>query len=314
MSLDKRTTRSVVIRALLGDLLIAITKYVAAIFSGSAAILAEAIHSSSDTVNQFLLLLGYNLSTKKDASKFPFGRGREQFFWSFVVAILVFGISGVLTFVEGVVKLTTPYRITDPTYAYLALAFSFAVDGYVLLISTRFFVSRYRKQGYQSAFAFMKDFRDPVLLTALIEDTAALAGVLTAFTGITLSLITGNNVYDASSSIVIGIIMMISGIYLSGKSKDLLIGEGISARDHKKIEEILKSNHSVNKILDIRAIYQGPEKVLLAMDLNFNDGLSTGQIERAIDDIEQSIKLSIPIVERIYVEAEEITTDSKPTE
>ncbi len=230
------------------------------------------------------------------------------------MAILVFGISGVLTFVEGVVKLTTPYRITDPTYAYLALAFSFAVDGYVLLISTRFFVSRYRKQGYQNAFAFMKDFRDPVLLTALIEDTAALAGVLTAFTGITLSLITGNNVYDAASSIVIGIIMMISGIYLSGESKDLLIGEGISARDQKKIEEILKSNHSVNKILDIRAIYQGPEKVLLAMDLNFNDGLSTGQIERAIDEIEQSIKLSIPIVDRIYVEAEEITTDSKPTE
>ncbi len=314
MALEKRTTRSVVIRALLGDMLIAVTKYVAAIFSGSAAMLAEAIHSTSDTVNQFLLLLGYNLSTKKDASKFPFGRGREQFFWSFVVAILVFGISGVITFVEGILKLTTSYRIVDPAYAYLVLLFSFAVDGYVLLISTRFFVSRYKKQGYKDALSFMKDFRDPVLLTALVEDTAALAGVTTAFLGIFLSLYTGNNVYDASASIVIGIIMMVSGLYLSKKSKDLLIGEGISARDQKRIEEILKSNSSVNKILDIKAIYQGPERVLLAMDLNFKDGLSTGQIERAIDEIEMSIKSSIPSVERIYVEAEERLLDSKPTE
>jgi cation diffusion facilitator family transporter len=314
MALEKTTTKSVVVRALFGDLLIAVSKYSAAIFSGSAAILAEAIHSTSDTVNQFLLLLGYNLSTKKDASKFPFGRGREQFFWSFVVAILVFGISGVITFFEGIMKLTTPYRITDPTYAYVVLAFSFAVDGYVLLISTKIFISRYRKQGYHDAFAFMKDFRDPVLLTALIEDTAALAGVITALLGISLSLITRNNVYDASASIVIGIIMMASGIYLSKKSKDLLIGEGISVTDQKKIEAILSKNKSVNKILDIKAIYQGPEKVLLAMDLNFQDGLSTGEIERAIDEIEHSIKSSIPSVERIYVEAEERPTDFKQFE
>lgn len=313
MAVDKRTTRSVVVRALLGDLLIAVSKYIAAIFSGSAAILAEAIHSSSDTVNQFLLLLGYNLSTKKDASRFPFGRGREQFFWSFVVSILVFGISGVLTFVEGIVKLSTTYEIKDPTYAYVVLALSFAVDGYVLLLSTRFFISKYRKQGYRDALSFMKDFRDPVLLTALLEDTAAIAGVVTAFLGITLSLITRNNVYDASSSIVIGIIMMLSGIYLSKKSKDLLIGEGISARDQQKIEAILNSNSSVNKVLDIKAIYQAPEKVLLAMDLNFKDGLSTAEIERAIDDIEQSIKSAFPSVERIYVEAEEKMIDTKHT-
>lgn len=314
MTFDIRTTRSVVVRALLGDLLIAVSKYVAAVLSGSAALLAEAIHSSSDTVNQFLLLLGYNLSTKKDASKFPFGRGREQFFWSFVVSILVFGISGVLTFVEGIIKLTTPYSISDSKIAYLVLAFSFAVDGYVLLISTRFFLSKYRKQGYHDVFAFIADFKDPVLLTALIEDTAALAGVITAFFGITLSLITRNNVYDASSSIVIGLIMMASGIYLSKESKDLLIGEGISSRDQKKIEAILNSIQSVNKILDIKAIYQGPEKVLLAMDLNFRDGLSTSDIEKAIDEIEHAIKSSIPYVERIYVEAEEKIPDQKQPE
>ena len=311
MVLEKTTTKSVVIRALLGDLLIAVTKYSAAIFSGSAAILAEAIHSTSDTVNQFLLLLGYNLSTRKDASKFPFGREREQFFWSFVVAILVFGISGVLTFVEGILKLRTVYRIEDPTYDYIVLAFSFIVDGYVLLISSKIFISRYRAKGYNDPFAFIRDFKDPVLLTALIEDTAALAGVLTAILGISLSFITRNNVYDASASILIGMIMMASGVYLSKKSKDLLIGEGISSIDQKKIEAILGKNKFVNKVLDIKAIYQGPEKVLLAMDLNFKDGLSTEEIEKAIDDIEQSIKSSIPFVERIYVEAEERSADSK---
>ena len=155
----------------------------------------------------------------------------------------------------------------------------------------------------------MRDFRDPVLLTALTEDAAAIAGVTTALVGISLSLVTGNNVYDASSSIVIGIIMMLSGLYLSKRSKDLLIGEGISAGDQKKIEEILKSNKSVNKILDIKAIYEGPEKILLAMDLNFNDGLSTSDIERAIDEIEVSIKSLIPFVDRIYVEAEERNVD-----
>ncbi|MCW6158911.1 MAG: cation diffusion facilitator family transporter [Thermoplasmatales archaeon] len=313
MAVDKSTTRSVVVRALMGDLLIAVTKYIAAIFSGSAAILAEAIHSSSDTVNQFLLLLGYNLSTEKDSSKFPFGRGREQFFWSFVVAILVFGISGVLTFAEGIIKLTSTYTIRDPLFAYAALAFSFAVDGYVLVISSRFFISRLRKQGYRDLLSFIRDFRDPVLMTALVEDTAALAGVVTAFLGISLSLVTRNNVFDASSSIVIGLIMMTSGIYLSKKSKDLLIGQGISSADQKRIEVILNMNTSVNKVLDVKTIYQSPERVLLAMDLNFKDGLSTGQIEKAIDEIEQSIKSTFPYIERIYVEAEERQTDSKTT-
>ncbi|MGC8618219.1 MAG: cation diffusion facilitator family transporter [Thermoplasmata archaeon] len=311
MSPVKTTTRSVVIRAFLGDLFIAIMKYIAAAFSGSAAMLAEAIHSSSDTVNQFLLLIGYNLSRRKDASKFPFGRGREQFFWSFVAAILVFGISGVLTFLEGIIKLTTPYKITEPISAYIVLAMSFAIDGYVLYISSGLFLSNYRKQGYRNVFSFMKDFRDPVLLTALVEDAAAIAGVTTALVGISLSLLTRNNVYDASSSIVIGIIMMISGLYLSKRSKDLLIGQGISAGDQKKIEDILKSNKSVNKVLDVKAIYEGPEKILLAMDLNFKDGLSTDQIEGAIDEIESSIKSSIPFVDRIYVEAEERKLDIK---
>lgn len=303
------TTRSVVVRAFLGDLLIAISKYLAALFSGSAAMLAEAIHSSSDTMNQFLLLLGHNLSTKKDASKFPFGRGREQFFWSFVVAILVFGISGVITFVEGVIRLTETYTIQSPSVVYLVLALSFGLDGYVLLISTRFFYSKYRKQGYKNLLSFMRDFRDPVLLTALVEDTAALGGVTVAFVGVTLSLVLRNSHYDAASSIVIGIIMMISGIYLSKKSKDLLIGEGMSVGDQKKIETIISSNRSVNKILDIKAVYQGPEKVLLAMDLNFKDGLSTDEIEQAIDEIESAIKNSIPSVERIYVEADERRTE-----
>ncbi|MEM0133707.1 MAG: cation diffusion facilitator family transporter [Thermoplasmatales archaeon] len=314
MSPVNAKTRSVVIRALLGDLFIAVSKYIAAFVSGSAAMLAEAIHSSSDTVNQFLLLLGYNLSAKKDVSKFPFGRGREQFFWSFVAAILVFGISGVLTFIEGILKLTTPYKITEPISAYIVLAVSFTIDGYVLYISSHLFLATYRKQGYHDIISFMKDFRDPVLLTALTEDTAAIAGVATAVTGITLSLITKNNVYDASSSIIIGIIMMISGLYLSKRSKDFLIGEGISVSDQKKIEAILKSNKSVNSILDIKAIYQGPEKILLAMDLNFKDGLSTDEIEKAIDEIEMSIKSLIPFVERIYVEAEERNVDFKPHE
>ncbi len=314
MPIAKTTTKNVVTRALLGDFLIAIAKYAAAILSGSAAMLAEAIHSSSDTMNQFLLLIGYNLSAKKDPSKFPFGRGREQFFWSFVVAVLVFGISGVLTFAEGIIKLTSTYRIEDPISAYIVLAFSSAIDGYVLLISSRFFISKYRKQGGGDPFSFIRDFRDTVLLTALVEDTAALAGVATAFVGITLSLVTGNKVFDASSSIVIGIIMMFSGLYLSRKSKNLLIGEGISKADQRKIEEILKSNRFVNRILDVRAIYQGPEKIFLAMDLNFKDGLSTEEIEKVIDEIESSIKASVPFVDRIYVEAEERKTEEKDTE
>jgi cation diffusion facilitator family transporter len=304
------TTKNVVIRALLGDLLIAITKYVAAIFSGSAAMLAEAIHSSSDSVNQFLLLLGYNLSTRKDVSKFPFGRGREQFFWSFVVALLVFSVSGILTFLEGIVKLRTVYTIQNSSIVYIVLAFSFALDGYVLFVSGHLFLFRYRKQGYKDLRSFIKDFRDPVLLTALVEDSAALIGVVTAFGGVTLSLVTKNNIYDAISSMIIGVIMMTSGLYLSKISKDLLIGQGISSRDYEKIENILNSVDSVNKILDIRAIYQGPEKVFLAMELNFRDGLSTGEIEKAIDEIESSIKRAIPAVDRIYIEAEERTTEA----
>lgn len=300
-----RTTRGVVLRAFVGDFAITIAKYAAAIFSGSAAMFAEAIHTSSDTFNQFLLLIGYNLSGKKDTTKFPFGRGREQFFWSFVVAVLVFGISGVLTFVEGVIKLSTHYVIRDALFSYAVLGISIGLDGYVLYISIRYFYSLKRKEGYDSLRAFLHDFRDPMLLTAIIEDLAAILGVITAIIGISLSILTDNKDYDAISSMIIGAIMMSSGMYLAKKSKDLLIGQGLSRRDQLRIESVIKSNSNVNHVLDIRAIYESPDRVMLAMDVNFVDGLSTLEIENTIDKIESQIRREIPYVRRIYVEAEE---------
>lgn len=300
-----RTTKAVVLRAFIGDLLVAMAKYAVAIFSGSAAILAEAIHSSSDAVNQFLLLFGYNLSSKKDVTKFPFGRGREQFFWAFVAALLVFSVSGILSVVEGFIKLRTNYVIADPVAAYAVLIFSFALDGYVLFISLGSFFHRFRTQGYSDLRSFIRDFRDPVLLTAIVEDVGATIGVVIAFVGISLSILTNNKDFDAVSSILIGVVMMSSGIYLAKESKDLLIGEGISSRDQKKIELILASNDSINKVLDLRTVYQSPESALLAMDLNFKDGLSTDEIENSIDAIEKEIRKAVPSISRIYVEAEE---------
>ncbi len=306
MNEGSRTTKSVVLRALIGDIIIAILKYVAAFVSLSSSMLAEAIHSTSDSTDQFLLLIGYNLSEKRDRAKFPFGRGREQFFWSFVVAMLVFGISGIMTLVEGYIKLFTVYSIKDPVIVYSVFALSVVVDGYVLSISVAAFASRYKSQGYTNLRSFVEDFRDPTLLTAMVEDLGAIVGVLVALTGVTLSYIFHSTKFDAISAIVIGLIMMMSGLYLAKESKDLLIGEGISPRDQKKIESILKSNTSINKVLDIRSIYQAPESVLLVMDLNFRDGLSTEEIENAIDQIEKDIRDKIPSVSRIYIEAEEI--------
>lgn len=301
-----RVTRSVVLRAFVGDVLIALAKYAASFVSGSSAMLAEAIHSTSDSLNQFLLLFGYNLSEKMDRTKFPFGRGREQFFWSFVVALMVFGVSGVITFMEGFNKLHLIYTIKDPFSVYLVFTVSLILDGYVLFISLRVFFKRYKKEGYRSLKSFISDFRDPLLLTAIVEDVGATSGVVIAIIGVSLSYIYKNTMFDAISSMLIGVVMMVSGVYLAKESKDLLIGQGISPVDQKKIENLLKSDPSVNRILDIRTVYQGPDNALLAMDLNFRDGMDTEEIENAIDDIEKKIKEELPFISRIYIEAEEI--------
>lgn len=301
-----RVSRSVVLRAFVGDVLIALAKYAASFVSGSSAMLAEAIHSSSDSLNQFLLLFGYNLSEKSDKTKFPFGRGREQFFWSFVVALMVFAISGVLTFTEGFDKLHLIYTIKNPISVYLVFSVSLILDGYVLFISVSVFFKRFKEGGYESLRAFISDFRDPLLLTAMVEDIGAISGVVIAVTGVSLTYIYNNTVYDAVSSMMIGVVMMISGIYLAKESKDLLVGQGIPVSDQKKIESLLKTDDKINRVLDIRSVYQGPDSALLAMDLNFKDGMNTEEIENAVDDIEKNIRDKLPYITRIYIEAEEV--------
>lgn len=304
-------SKKAVYAALLGNLGIAITKFIAAIFSGSASMWAEAYHSSSDTFNQVLLLFGMRTSTKAASYSHQFGYGRELFFWSFIVATMLFGISGILSLEQGVSSLTEGnHRIENVEISYIVLAIAFGFEGNALRIALKQFTRDIRDKGEKvtpkSMIAHFKESKDTVILTVVVEDSAALLGIAIAAIGIFLSDWTGNYIYDSISSLLIGSLLMFFAFFLAKENRGLLIGESITPKEYKRIVKSIKEIAEVNKIISMRTMHMGPEDILVGVQVNLVDNLDTDKIETITDIIEQKIMQVIPYTNRehIFVEIE----------
>ncbi len=304
-------SKKAVYAALFGNLGIAITKFIAAIFSGSASMWAEAYHSSSDTFNQVLLLFGMKTSVKAASYQHQFGYGRELFFWSFIVATMLFGISGILSLEQGASSLLEgPRKLEHVELSYIVLTIAFGFEANALRIALKQFTKEIRAKGEKIRFSTMvnhfKESKDTALLTVVVEDSAALLGIIIATIGIYLSDITGNSIYDAISSLMIGSILMFFAFFLAKENRGLLIGESITAKEYKKIVKLIKEIPEVKKIVSMRTMHLGPEDILVGVQVNLIDNLDTDKIEALTDAIEQKIMQVIPHTNRehIFVELE----------
>jgi cation diffusion facilitator family transporter len=311
-------SKKAVYAALFGNMGIALAKFVAALLTGSVAMWAETYHSVSDTFNQILLLIGIRTSTKSATERHPFGHGKEQFFWSFLVATMMFGISGILALEQGATSLLKPEQyLQDPGVNYIILAISAGFESYSLHVAFSLFRETIKSRGQKLSFAsIIEEFReskDPSVMTVLIEDSAALLGISIAAIGIFLTQTTGNHMYDAISSLAIGALLMVFAFLLARENKNLLVGEAISRRDYKKVAENVLQIPEVNRIVSMRTMHLAPRDVLVAMEVNLRDGLDTDRIEIVIDQIEQKVKQALPYISmsKIYIELEQ---DSCPTD
>ncbi|MFV2060574.1 MAG: cation diffusion facilitator family transporter [Gammaproteobacteria bacterium] len=295
------SSTKVIYAALIGNFLIACIKFIAASITGSSAMLSEGIHSVVDTGNQILLLYGLKRAKRPADKRFPFGHGKEVYFWSFVVAILIFAVGAGVSIYEGVHRILNPSVIENITVNYIVLALAFVFEGAAWLFALREFKLQKGKWGYLEA---VHRGKDPSIFLVLFEDSAAMSGLLVAFIGVFLTQVTGILIFDGIASVLIGIILAITAMWLAYETKGLLIGESANADVVSKIEELAKEHHAIEYVNEILTMHMGPDYILVNLSVNFMDAAVADDIELAIDSLDKEIKAVFPKVKRIFIEAE----------
>ena len=286
--------------ALAANLGVAVTKFIAAAVTGSSAMLSEGIHSTVDSGNSLLLLVGMRLSERPASDEHPFGHGKELYFWSLIVAVLIFGIGGGVSFYEGVTHVMHPVPLDDPFWNYVVLGFAALFEG----ISFGVALVQFRKESKGRAFWLaLHESKDPSTYTVLAEDAAALAGLGVAALGVWASHHWQLPMLDSVASIVIGMLLAGVAMLLVRESRGLLIGEGIRASTAAEVCRIALSCEGVVAAKRPLSMYIGREEVLLAMDVQFAPHTSADTVARTIDAIEQQISRRFPVIKRIYLEA-----------
>jgi len=296
-------SRKAVIAALFGNLGIAAFKLVAALFSGSSSMLAESYHSISDTFNQVLLLYGLRRSKKAPDESHPFGHGKEQFFWSFMVAILLFGVAGTLSIKEGYHKLLNPEPIRSIGLVYLAIAVGIIFESYAFRIALRNIKKEMKIEKHKNLIEGIKRSKDPTTLTVLIEDTLALAGLLIVAVAIALVQLTGVLIIDAIASIVIGVLLMVFALFLAYETKNLLVGEAVTPLKRRQILKAVDSFKEVKKVISLKTMHLSSDEVLVTLEINYKDDIIVDELEKVNDRIERKIKKIIPSA-KVYLEPE----------
>ena len=295
------SSRKVIYAALIGNFLIAITKFFAAGVSGSSAMLSEGIHSIVDTGNQGLLLYGIRRSKKPPTPAFPFGYGKEIYFWAFVVAILIFAVGAGVSIFEGLRHILHPKPPGDVRINYLVLGFAFVIEGIAWCFAFREFKHQKGKWGYIEA---VQRGKDPSMFVVLFEDSAAILGLGVAFLGIALSQLTGNPVYDGVASVLIGVILGGTAMWLAYETKGLLIGESANPEVVRGIRETILLSPIVETVNEILTMHVGPEFILVNISVDFKNTVSADELESSISEFDAQIKTRYPEVKRIFVEAE----------
>ena len=282
---------------------IAVCKFVAAFFTGSSAMLSEGIHSLVDTGNGVLLLFGIRLSQKPPDQKHPYGYGKEIFFWSFVVAILIFALGGGIAIYEGIQHLIHPRQLTNVHWNYVVLILAMMFEGAALKVALKQFKA---SRGTKPFFRALIESKDSTTIAVVVEDTAALLGLMIALLSVFLGQVTGWIYFDGLGSVLIGVLLVSVSYFFAVECKALLVGEGLDRENLDKIDRILAAEPRVMRYKRPLSLYFGPNEVLVNLDVHFEDKLTSDQIEETIDRIEANIKTAVPNVNRIYVEAETI--------
>jgi cation diffusion facilitator family transporter len=291
--------------AIVGNLAIAIAKFVAAGVTGSSAMLSEGIHSLVDTGNGGLLLLGIRRSKKPPDAQHPFGHGKELYFWTLVVAFLIFGVGGGVSAYEGIRHLMNPRPLEDPTWSYVVLAIAVVFEAIVLAIALRAFV---KIKGTRSVWEAIRTTKDPTTFVVLFEDTAAIIGLIVAFAGIYLGHRFDNPYFDGGASLVIGVLLMGVAGFLGFESKGLLIGEGAGAETLDSIRALAKAEPNVKEVRNLLTMYFGPQTVLLTLEIAFAAGVAASERTSAVAHLERRIRGRHPAIKHVFIEARSLET------
>lgn len=295
------SSKKVIFAALAGNALIAVTKFAAAAYTGSSAMLSEAIHSLVDTGNQLLMLYGMRRANKPADRMHPFGYGMELYFWTFVVAILVFAIGGSISVYEGVSKLSNPHTVDNVYVNYFVLGFAMIFEAVAWWIAFKEFRLSKGDLGY---FEAVRRSKDPTIFTVLFEDTAAMLGLMVAFIGLYLADALNMPILDGVASIVIGVILGLTAVLLAYESKGLLIGEAARGDVVDGIRGIVEADARIDHINEILTMHMGPRDVLLNISIDFDQSLDSSAVQRAISEFETQVKQDYPMVTRIFIEAQ----------
>lgn len=291
-------SKKVVYAALAGNLAIAVTKFVAAGVSGSSAMLSEGVHSLVDTGNEIVLLYGMRRARLPPDALHPLGHARELYFWTFIVALLVFALGAGVSAYEGVMHLLHPHPIEDARVAYAVLALSFVFEGLSWRIALKEFRRAKGRRGYLRA---VRESKDPSTFTVLFEDSAALLGVLIAFAGIGFSHWLHRPELDGIASIGIGLVLATTALFLARESKDLLVGEAAHPQLDAALRAIAAAAPEIRRVNSVLTTQLGPEQVIAALSAEFEDSLRTPEIEACVDRLEARIRERHPEVLMLFV-------------
>ncbi|APZ41977.1 cation diffusion facilitator family transporter [Acidihalobacter ferrooxydans] len=299
------SSTKVIFAALAGNTAIALTKFVAAFITGSSAMLSEGIHSLVDTGNEGLLLYGIRQSKRPPDALFPFGHGKEIYFWSFMVAILIFSVGAGVSIYEGITHILHPDQMSDPLINYLVLGAAMLFEGFSWWVAFKEFGKTKGRLGYIEA---VRRGKDPSMFVVLFEDSAALIGLLVALIGITLAQITGLAWFDGAASVVIGLILGLTAVFLAIETKGLLIGESASREVVNGIRALLQREPGILGVKELLTMHMGPDFILVTVAVDFQDEMDATAIERTIARLDKAIKIDYPEVKKIFIEAESLST------
>ena len=288
-----------IIAALLANAGIALAKLVGYLVTGSSSMLAEAVHSVADTSNQGLLLLGGKRAQRAATAEHPFGYGRDRYFYSFVVALLLFSLGSAFALYEGIHKLESHEPLTSPLVAVIILVVAIALEGYSFRTAIK--ESRPLKAG-STWWQFIRQSKSPELPVVLLEDFGALIGLVLALLGVGLTLLTDNSVFDALGTIAIGVLLGVIAIILIIEMKSLLIGEGAAPPVLARIVGAIEDSGPVQRVIHIRTQYLGPEELLVAAKIALSPCVSAEDVARGIDEAEQRVRTAVPEARLIYLE------------
>jgi cation diffusion facilitator family transporter len=287
-----------ILAALGANALIAVAKFVGFFFTGSSSMLAEGVHSLADTANEGLLLLGRRASQRRASRAHPFGYGRERYFYSFIVALLLFTVGAIFAVYEGVHKIIAPEPVDDPLIAVIILLVAMGLEGYSFRTAVQ---ESAKARGSRSYWRFVRETKAPELVVVLAEDSAALLGLVFALLGVGLSVLTGDPVWDGVGTVCIGSLLGVVAAVLIVEMKSLLIGEGVSPTRLAEIQREL-ARDQVERVIHIRTQYLGPEEVLVAAKIAFVPDLTLEQVAAAIDAAEARVRAKMPQAALIYLE------------